>query len=197
MIERNWPKPTLILRHNVDTSALRDVFSWAGRCAESGGLIGLQGWLIHFRDVTRLREIREVCLMLKLRSFTAECDRLLDRWENGEWDLVGEQVENEFDRVLRAEEVAEAQRNSVAFQGLLVKPGITHASTLMDVTKWGMATDKCEPRSMDIEVEAQCPLAPLIEAGFQGQGVGEGSDTDMEDIPLVQWVKRLPKAVCE
>lgn len=195
MIERNWPKPTLILRHNVDTSALRDVFSWARRCAESGGLVGLQGWLIHFRDVTRLRKIREVCLMLKLRSFTGECDRLLDRWENGEWNNVGEQVENEFDRVLRAEELAEAPWNSVVLQGL--KQGIAPASTLMDVTKWGTASDKCEPRSMDIEVDAQCPLAPVIEAGSQGQGVGKDFDMDMEDIPLVQWVKRLPKAVCE
>lgn len=133
--------------------------------------------------------------MLKLRSFTGECDRLLDRWENGEWNNVGEQVENEFDRVLRAEELAEAPWNSVVLQGL--KQGIAPASTLMDVTKWGTASDKCEPRSMDIEVDAQCPLAPVIEAGSQGQGVGKDFDMDMEDIPLVQWVKRLPKAVCE
>ncbi|KAK5938659.1 hypothetical protein PMZ80_008850 [Knufia obscura] len=104
MIERNWPKPTLTLRYNVDTRALRDVFVWAKESAERGTVVRLQEWLVHFRDVTRVREIREVCLTLGLGRFARECERLLGRWENGEWDVFEEVLENEFDVVFRAEE---------------------------------------------------------------------------------------------
>ena len=116
IVEFNLPKPTLMLRHNVATSALRDVFLWARRCAEEGRIVGLQGWLIHFRDVTRLRQIREVCLTLKLTRFVMECEKSLSRWENGDWDDLRGHTENEFDRVLRAVELAEEQGDLGFFQ---------------------------------------------------------------------------------
>lgn len=96
----------------MDTGALRDVFRWARACVERGGLVRLQGWLIHSPDVSRLREIKEVCLTLGLRVFTEECYRLLDMWENGEWDVVVEEAGNDFDEVFRAEELAQKRWNS-------------------------------------------------------------------------------------
>jgi len=179
----------------VDTSALRDVFLWARRCTENGGLVSLQGWLIHFRDVTRLREIREVCLTLKLRLLTRECDRLLDRWKNGEWDAAGEEVENEFDRVLRTEGLAEAQRDPASPRDL--KQGTAAAGTLMNVTEWEVASKKYKLGSMDMEAGAHCIVPPVREAGIQGQGIDVEYGTEMQDVSLVNWVQGLPKTVCE
>lgn len=179
----------------MDTSALRDVFLWARRCAENGGLVSLQGWLIHFRDVTRLREIREVCLTLELRLLTRECDRLLDRWENGEWDAIGEEVEKEFDRMLRAEELAEAQRNAASPQDL--EQGTAATGTSMNVMEWEVASKKYKLGSMGMEAGAHCIVPPVREAGIQGQGVDVEYGTEMEDVSLVHLVQGLSKTICE
>lgn len=75
--------PTLTLRHNLSTAAIRDVFTWCYASVSAGHIIDLQGWLIHFRDTSRVRQIMEVCLEFGLVTMAGKAATLLEELEAG------------------------------------------------------------------------------------------------------------------
>lgn len=78
-------KSTLILRHDVSTDALRDVFMWSLRCVAEGKIVKLEeARMIPFHNVSRVHEIREVCVVLGLRNLRNECDETLRKWDCAE-----------------------------------------------------------------------------------------------------------------
>lgn len=67
-VEGNEPKSTVVLRHDVSTRGLKDVFEWSYLCLQEGRILGLEEWLVRFRDLSRAREISECCTVLKLEK---------------------------------------------------------------------------------------------------------------------------------
>lgn len=54
-------------------------------------------------------------------------------------------------------------------------------------------SDEGGTQQADLDAEADGGLAPPREGGTTSKKVEASSDTDMEDVPLAQWVMRLPK----
>lgn len=75
--------PILTLRHDLPTSAIRDVFNWCYASVAAGRIVELEGWLIHFRDTSRAREIMEACLMMRLDVMARKAEALLEGFEKG------------------------------------------------------------------------------------------------------------------
>ena len=168
----------------MDTRALRDVFLWAARCVEAGRVVRLEGWLIHFRDVGRVMEVREVCLVLKLRTLGEECEKMLSRREEDEWTSG----EEEGEVVGGVGEIAERQGLEASRH---LGRAIEAARVLVGDTALENSDEMCEMQVADYEAETDDEDGAVGEASTRGRAF-EDSDADMEDVPLAaQWVKRL------
>jgi len=172
----------------VDTRALRDVFLWAARCVEAGRVVRLEGWLIHFRDVGRVMEVREVCLVLKLRTLGEECEKMLSRREEDEWTSGEEEGEVEGEVVGGVGEIAERQGLEASRH---LGRAIKAARVLVGDTALENSDEMCEAQVADYEAETDDGDGAVGDASTRGRA-SEDSNVDMEDGPLAaQWVKRL------
>lgn len=77
-----------MLRHRTEVEPLRDVFRWSKKCVEEGKLVSIEGWLIKFRDLERVRDILEVCAVFGLGKMRRECERTIEKFEK-----VGEKLQ--------------------------------------------------------------------------------------------------------
>lgn len=70
---------TILLRHDLSSTALGDVLTWAVKCVEAEEIVRLEGWLIKFKDYERVLSTREVCRSLELVKMRVVCEELLGR----------------------------------------------------------------------------------------------------------------------
>lgn len=103
-IESSQPKPTLVLRHHIDADKLRDVFIWCLKCLEAKRLVDLTEALqLRYHNISRIRELKEVAILLKVDTLRRTCDKLLDGW-------AGEEVVKEEYRLV---ESVDAQKQTL------------------------------------------------------------------------------------
>lgn len=58
---------------------------WSLRCVAEGKIVKLEeARMIPFHNVSRVHEIREVCVVLGLRNLRNECDETLRKWDCAE-----------------------------------------------------------------------------------------------------------------
>lgn len=80
-VNHSHAKPTLILRHDANAEALKDLFAWGLRCVQCGSIVSFDGWLMKFHDRSRVQEIKNLCVLFKLNTLRSACDKVLRRWD--------------------------------------------------------------------------------------------------------------------